>query len=741
MNNTPIEIRQDMAGEALTALVPAYYKRLDAEHPAAIPDPPGSSKLVGPLEALLHLLADQGGIVEEDIARLYDEWFIETCSDWVVPYIGALVRARTLPSAAPDGQRRFVANTIAYRSRKGTMGVIEQLARDVTGWPALAVELFRGLGLEQSLLHVRPDRGGFADLRDPTRASAAGGPFDAFAHRIDVRRPGLRGARWSIPAIALFLWRQQARLLQKVEAAPDPAAAWLFHADPERRPRPWFNSARPDADVDQRAREADLPVLLRRRPLADELRARRLAVAAGKTPPADYFGSKEPAFTIEVQDVAGGAWRTVALEAVRVVNLTGAPALPVRPDKAIPVRDGGGPPFADAELLVDPRLGRIAVPKTVAVPAAVRTSHLLGFGAEIGAGPFDRNAELQAMIEAIGGGANAKVTWQASVMKGRPDVLAENLFGTLAAAVAAWNGLTAPERVGLILIEDSAEHDLASAPPITLMKGSGLIVAAGRWPFDAAEPLGDRRGQFEASARRPHLAGKLSVQASGAARFGMSGLFHTGAFKILTGKLTRFTASHCSFAADATLTVGANPELAMTFDHCLCGPLALHLRVPELALQSSIVQAGVSGNAIVAEGARVTVELSSLFGRVDPIRELWASSSLFTAPVKARRTQAGCVRFCYIPDGSRVPRRYRCQPEFAVKAGAEPKRVKPHLVSLDRASPWYGQLHPLAHRACAPAARTGERSARSARPPRRCSRRMWGRPSTNISGSAWPPEC
>ena len=69
----------------------------------------------------------------------------------------------------------------------------------------------------------------------------------------------------------------------------------------------------------------------------------------------------------------------------------------------------------------------------------------------------------------------------------------------------------------------------------------------------------------------------------------------------------------------------------------------------------------------------------------------------------ARRTQGGCVRFCYVPDGSRVPRRYRCLPEFAIKAGAEPKRVKPYLVSLDRASPWYGQLHPLAH----PSLRTG----------------------------------
>jgi hypothetical protein len=162
-------------------------------------------------------------------------------------------------------------------------------------------------------------------------------------------------------------------------------------------------------------------------------------------------------------------------------------------------------------------------------------------------------------------------------------------------------------------------------------------------------------------------------------------------------------AAHCTFTAGSPLKVAANRELAMAFDHCVCGPLALVKEIPELALESSIVDAGASGAAIVAQGARTTIQSSSLFGRVDPVREIWASSSLFTRVVMARRTQAGCVRFCYLPAGSRVPRRYRCQPEVAVKGGAEPKRVKPHLVSLDRASPWYGQLHPLAH----PGLRTG----------------------------------
>ena len=50
-----------------------------------------------PLEALLQIIGEQVDLVEEDIARLYDNWFIETCEDWVVPYIGELVGYRPVP--------------------------------------------------------------------------------------------------------------------------------------------------------------------------------------------------------------------------------------------------------------------------------------------------------------------------------------------------------------------------------------------------------------------------------------------------------------------------------------------------------------------------------------------------------------------------------------------------------------------------------------------------------------------
>ena len=54
--------------------------------------------------------------------------------------------------AVPDAAD--VAKTIYYRRRKGTLPMLEELARDVTGWPAHAVEFFQLLGWTQNVEHI-----------------------------------------------------------------------------------------------------------------------------------------------------------------------------------------------------------------------------------------------------------------------------------------------------------------------------------------------------------------------------------------------------------------------------------------------------------------------------------------------------------------------------------------------------------------------------------------------------------
>jgi hypothetical protein len=104
--------------------------------------------------------------IHENIESLYDDLFIETCEDWVIPYIGDLLGTSPL-KGDPWTLRADVADTIALRRRKGTLASIERLTYNLTQWGIHAVELRENLVWNQHLNHQRPDIGG-----NPPYASA-----------------------------------------------------------------------------------------------------------------------------------------------------------------------------------------------------------------------------------------------------------------------------------------------------------------------------------------------------------------------------------------------------------------------------------------------------------------------------------------------------------------------------------------------------------------------------------------
>src|SRR5436305_9814 len=147
-----------------------------------------------PLRALLAVMETQLQRVENDVASLYDNWFIETCAPWVIPYIADLLGVRgltTFPGVGTAGpgfnDRAFVANTLAFRRRKGTAAVVERLAQDVTGWPAHVVEFFQRLITTQNVNHVRPDAFATLDFLDDRALRQVNGPFETAQHTLDVR--------------------------------------------------------------------------------------------------------------------------------------------------------------------------------------------------------------------------------------------------------------------------------------------------------------------------------------------------------------------------------------------------------------------------------------------------------------------------------------------------------------------------------------------------------------------------
>ena len=162
----------------------------------------------GPLQSLLLILQEQLEVLAEDLDQLYDDQFIETCAPWVIPYIGDLIGYQSVKGIAPavDDPRAEVAETISQRRRKGTVLVMEQLARDMTAWGAHAVELFQVLGDTQYMNHLRLWNHYAPDLRCWKTGIYMETGFDRTPHKVDVRRIEPRRGRYNIPNIGIFLW-------------------------------------------------------------------------------------------------------------------------------------------------------------------------------------------------------------------------------------------------------------------------------------------------------------------------------------------------------------------------------------------------------------------------------------------------------------------------------------------------------------------------------------------------------
>jgi hypothetical protein len=190
--------------QRLFDLLPAIYRIRDDDRVAP--------NQTGPLKALLSVIAEQVGILEEDLLQLYDDQFIETCADWVVPYIGDLVDFRQVHGKAPGSPtpRAEVAHAIGYRRRKGTAAMLEQLARDATGWEARVVEFFQLLGTTQFMNHIRRQNAYSPDLRKWEPLERLNTPFDTIAHTVDVRRIDRGEGLYNIHNIGIFLWRLRA---------------------------------------------------------------------------------------------------------------------------------------------------------------------------------------------------------------------------------------------------------------------------------------------------------------------------------------------------------------------------------------------------------------------------------------------------------------------------------------------------------------------------------------------------
>ena len=342
--------------ERLWQLLPELYRTADT----ASPDAPG------PLREVVTRIGTQVAVVRRSIDRLWEDQSIETCADWVIPYIGDLLSAGLVDNQDPLSQRRDVAKTIHYRRRKGTVQVLEELAGDITGWTAHVQESMRGLarsrhsldpaignaGTASALAAAESLRGlltgtpagGVVDLRNPHGAALADTAFDESFHSADVRRGQGALGHHAIPTLLAFVWRL--RSFAVAGSTPVPVAgtvdAWGF--DPTGREIPLFlppgETTDPFADDWTPAREWEVPG-----PLTTSLL--RALSDQGAVPP--------------------------------------LPPRPPYPATSVPPAFDLGTAGVGAD--VEPERGRFSV--AGAAPATV--SYHYGFPALLGAGPYDRD--------------------------------------------------------------------------------------------------------------------------------------------------------------------------------------------------------------------------------------------------------------------------------------------------------------------------------------------------------------
>lgn len=628
-----------------------------------------------PLRALLEVVEEQWRRLDADLDQLYDNWFIETCAEWVVPYLGDLLGVsgvRPLPDGVAS-QRAFVANTLRYRRRKGTVAVLEQVARDVTGWPARVVEYLPVLATTQHLAHVRPGVR-TVELRGAEHLELVDTPFDTEAHRVDVRHIDSGRGRHNIPHLGVHLWRLTTYPVSGGDARAVDAGrgGWTF--DPAGRDVSLFRPPRTETEVTQLAGEVNVPGPVRRRELL-----RLLAEAPGGTDP-----------------VAG----------IRVF-LDGTPVALRCCDLTDWRRPTGG--AADPPVAVDPVLGRLTL-RAGLNPARVQVDFGYGHPGDVGAGPYDRRATTETALASSGTSWPA-AGWQVGVSRDAEPVPGQ-VVRTIGEALRLWDARheAEPGQVGVITIMDSGTYreDLT----VVIPPGNRLILLAAAWPARIVAGVPVREpGVFVAAGGRPHLVGRITVtgtpdSASAASELVLGGLSVEGGLRVAAGELTSLVVANSTLLAgpapaadDGWLTATGNPHLTVRLLRTVCAGVR-SADLPGLGLVDSIAYAGGAAAAAggadgAADGAVVALDVpaaaadiqtSTVLGRAR-LRSLVASNTILRGPVAVSHRQQGYARFSYLPLESRAPRRYRCQPE----AGAATP-IAPSFTSVDPAQPGFGQL-------------------------------------------------
>jgi hypothetical protein len=690
--------------DALYRLLPAYIRFRD-------------QKIDQPLEQLLSIVGDQAAAIERDLERMYDGWFIETCDDWLIPYIGDLLGlepahlavAQANLACGPElarvlSARSATANAIAHRRRKGTLWVLEEIARDIAHWPARAVEFYRQLAVASHLDHPQPSRLAVADIRAARSLVDLDGPFDGFCHLNDVRRishaasPG----RFAIPNVGVFVWRLRPYTVTKTTAyCREEAGMHCFTFSALGHDTPLFRAPVAEPRSTDIARAANLPV-----PITTWMLERDAPAGAGRAEADPALYGPDTSFVVETADWAGHRPPTRA-SADKAVS----------PDDVIPAEKVIPADLSDwsykvpkGHVAVDPVRGRIAFPVSQPPRREVKVTYRYGFAMDIGGGEYPREpVPLPPDPERV------EVWPDGYAAPGAP--------ATIADAWLEWRKRNPPSADGVK--ETAADQATPERKALVIVLMSSGIYK-GR--FNLALHVNETVAVVAAPGTRPVLwlsdespgaSDAIAIRGGAGSRVILDGLLIAGrAIEVgneridMDDDLAQSTVAppaqfcelwirHSTLVPGNSLNPNCDPrrpsEPSLVIDDTsacvrieasIVGAIrVLHDDAPReptpISIADSIVDATGEDRAAIAGVARqlayaaLTVVRSTILGRVVVHTVRLAEDTLFVSTVEVARRQIGCMRFCFVPPGSRSPRRYECEPDGAFQ------QVEADVAALD----------------------------------------------------------
>jgi hypothetical protein len=697
--------------DRLYELLPVIHRMRDAEQGE-------------PLRELLQVITEQVDIVEDDISQLYENWFIETCQEWVVPYLGDLLGYQPVHEAGEPGEiktlqgqqrnkilvpRREVANTIRYRRKKGTLALLELLANDTAGWPARVVEFYKLLAWTQHFNHLRPGQGQTVNLRQSNALDLLDSPFDEIAHTVDVRRiqsPFDQG-RYNISDVGVFIWRLKPYAVTKSPAyCLEEVGPHCYTFSILGNDTPLYTLPLVEATPTHIAEELNVPSPIRRRAL--ELDQKEWRKNGSK-----YYGEKNKSLQIW-QGRSANEMQPISFDKIVVTDLSNwqyrAP---------------------QNKVAIDPVLGRIAFPTRQVPKGGVWVSYYYGFSANIGGGEYDRTLSQPSeyVLYKVGRKETSK---------------------TINAALERWQQErnTHPDQQNLlsavIEITDSAAY--TERLDITLEQQQSLQIRAA----NRCRPI-IRLLDYQAE-----VADALRVTLKPSSHFTLDGLLIMGrgiqlqnydtaeqttpgispaqsaaADTCAVSDAVRVNIRHCTLVPGWSLHCDCEPKRPaepsleifnlngkIEIDHTIIGSIQVNQDEVQsdplpILIRNSILDATNPATEVLdAPGfpvahVRLTILRSTVLGEIMVHSIDLAENTIFNGLVTTARRQQGCMRFCYVPPKSRTPQRYNCQPDLVEAAISkelteqqqttarlrERDRVLPQFNSTRYSTPAYCQLN------------------------------------------------